>query len=189
MDVTYFECVSHTSTALDAVYELHRDTATLYTGGQDISTELKFIYRAMRTPSGSALLIRAPNSFPSSSESTKSFAVGQRFRFILKIPMVQQAPSHDESGAKQKRSFRAVPRSDIESFIAKKMLNQGYNVDKCEIVQLYKEHVKKRGSSFSNHVGVVELAVTVVDPAKAAHAFVNGVGRNRRFGYGMLVDV
>lgn len=75
-----------------------------------------------------------------------------------------------------------VPVEDMQEWLTQKLSRNGLEVKEWKSVNPYKFRVRKLKLSAAR----VSAAVTVADPEKANDALLNGLGRSKNFGCGLL---
>lgn len=110
------------------------------------------------------------------------FEVGKRVRFQVRLNPVRNAP---RNGAERSRKV-PVHSGDIPGWVFNLLDGAGLNVSELQVVS-------SGQGKFDHRTGVVpqtwvdvEGAAVVADPGRVLSAVRSGVGRNRRFGCGML---
>lgn len=138
-----------------------------------------------------------------SKEVPEVFLTSASFRFSLVANPTQKLVVRDEAGNKKKNGRRVsiVHRDDtpdkktgklqagLLSWLARKGETHGFTFDPDEVrtIPRSRQYFIK-GGSVGLHNGVeFQGSLRVVDPSKFRHAFAQGIGSAKAFGFGMLV--
>ena len=155
----------------------------------------------------SALPPQRPPWCPTDSWRSKpvpeDFLAAPAFRFSLVANPTQKLVVRDETGNKKKNGRRIpiVHRDDTEavktgkvqqgllSWLARKGEAHGYTFNPDEVRTIPRSrHYFIKGGSVGLHTGVeFQGLLRVTNPDKFRHAFTQGIGSAKAFGFGMLV--
>ncbi|SHH60711.1 type I-E CRISPR-associated protein Cas6/Cse3/CasE [Ferrimonas marina] len=190
---------SHVITDIDSqdLYALHQETWRKFTGKdrpRRDAPKTPFLYWPMTSEGqkGTCLMIRSeqPSFVKDFSKKGVEFdpAVGDEVSFVIRLCLTSRAPVTNGKGqvVKKNRETDLEPE-EISDWVGERMRARGMEVLSLKVRSLNKYNVKRHGYSFQG--GELMLKVKVTDPVLAKQAYVNGIGRQKAFGFGMMVIV
>lgn len=184
--------VSHLALpATEDRYALHQKIAQLVFDGADVPSgdyRRNFLYSVKAHPALPGMdfiTLRGthlgPHTNPSPEQQT--LAAGQSLRLAVQLPIYRKSKIRSD-GARQ--PALRVPTNHYHSWLATKLENAGFTLAEAQWGDPRFHNIDKPSERFVLPSLAYIARVTVKDPVLAAGAFLQGIGRNKAFGFGLL---
>lgn len=115
-----------------------------------------------------------------------TFEPGARVRFQVRLNTVKNLPATDWDGARVRGKQVPVPADEIAGWATSMLSKRGLDAETLVVAATGQGCFQHRTGKMPQSWADVEGIATVTDPEAVAAAVVLGVGRNKRFGCGLL---
>lgn len=132
----------------------------------------KLVMATIRAPS-------LPDAIPS-VESAKTFTVGDTITARVELVTMAQIPG-------KRYQYRERRADEIKGWIDEMMARHGFSVNKATWGQATRHRIASpKAKAFAVPSMLFEVELTVVEASRCAAAWLNGIGRKKGYGFGML---
>lgn len=123
------------------------------------------------------------------NEKSLPLVSGKEMILRLEISLQRDSTFYNKEIGKESRKRvpqAVVPVYELESWIKQKMSRAGFSVSIVNILGTNKRYVQRKGTEFFIPSALFTLTGNIIDADKFNAAFINGIGRNKGYGYGCL---
>jgi hypothetical protein len=170
--------------ATDNRQVLHGKVFTAISDARKQRTERDYIFSVKESHrmKGQALVNLRALDFPAavpSAEKTITFEVGKQIQCLAQLVTTAQIPG-------ERYRYRERRADEIRSWLDDLLARHGFRVDNATWSNRESYLVKRGNTTFRIPSLWCQFDLTVEDAEKAASAWVNGIGRKKGYGFGML---
>ena len=172
------------------VYSLHQLVMDHFSAGGDLlhGRNERPIWRSMPNTDGCSLLVRSANRplSPHTPVSDVSFACssGEEMQFYVRLSLSKRINVTDSNGNTVRKKEVAVSREEMGSWLSNLLLKNGFKMSACSLLSACRVKTPK---GFHINAGDIVFNATVIDEEKARSAYHRGIGRQKAFGFGLLL--
>ena len=168
----------------------HKTAWRLFTGASDYpGGQRNFLFRAEPLgPNRHLFMLRSAEPFPGGAPREIDLRKGARLNleWVMSPTITAGVPVHGQRG-----KHMPAPRERWPEVVASRLAASGLTLADPQGLEVLEwtsvRHVRRKKGRFT--VAQFRAAVTVSDPIKAASAWLDGVGRKKGYGMGMLCQV
>ena len=172
------------------VYSLHQLVMVHFSTGGDLlhGRSVRPIWRSMPVTGGCSLLVRSVNrplsTHPPISEVNFTFSRGQQMQFYVRLSLSKRINVTGSSGYTVRKKEVAVSREEIGPWLSNMLQKNGFRMSNCSLLSACRIKTPK---GFHINAGDIVFNATVIDEDMAHCAYSNGIGRQKAFGFGLLL--
>lgn len=173
-----------------SLHHHHQAAWRMFACGRENLEDRNFVFSLREIGLRQYLHLRASEPFPGSVERRTQVPAGQSMTIRIKLhPIRTSTESEPNTGAKVKHR-RLVPPDQRNQWATEMLERRGMTVSSISLLAEQSWPWGKRGyEHISTLVSEFQANITVVDPDLFQQAWVQGIGKRKGYGLGMMVEV
>jgi len=188
-----YEYILNSDLDPNEVYNLHQKVMDHYTAGGDAIVESggnkRPIWRSMPNENGCMLLVRSLakplSETPSISSRELQHTLNDEVRFNVRQSLSERKPVFDDNNVQIKTTEKIVHRDNVHQWLSDLLFKHGLELENCSLISECKIPMKKK--KYYIIAADFVFNAKIVDLEKFEHAYKYGIGRQKAFGFGLLL--